>query len=112
MCVVVKIVQYVASTQFQASFIMFQKYSDKRVGATYLTVLASVRNFFNITINNLTLRGILRFGFKNTFAAITVFNAFSFLVVRNWYLDYLENLDNKDYQLENLRVSKVKDKEE
>lgn len=88
-------------------FVYKQLISDKQVGATYITVLASITNFFKIITMNISYALINRIGAVNLSLLYIVFNGCTIFFLREKYIKYLSTKTEQDFRLEITSGSKA-----
>lgn len=88
-----------------------QKIADKNFGASYLTILGSLRNFWMISIGNLSMKCISGIGYEASFVLFSVVNVFNVIFFRKNYIDFLDSKKPEEFAVE-LKLRSEKKKEE
>lgn len=89
-----------------AGFVYMQIISDKQVGATYLTALASVRNGFRTLLVMVSFALINKIGMLNLCLAYIALNGISIFFFREKYISYLDSKSPDDFKLSLTQSSK------
>lgn len=94
-----KIFLYFGHVQFMARFVYKQIISDKKFGATYLTVLGSTQNFFRMFTMNISYALIGVIGLKSVVLSYIAINGYMIFGRRENYLQWLESKSEDDFKV-------------
>lgn len=100
MFIIYKILSYIFGMMHLSRVIFSQKISDKKFGATYITILGSMRNFWMISVGNVAIKMISGIGYEKTFAVFAIFNFASTVFFRNGYIEFLKSKKPEDFSVE------------
>lgn len=81
-------------------FVYKQVISDKKFGATYLTVLGSCQNFSRMFVMKFSYFMIPKIGLKCLVWLYIGFNSFTVFVKREGYLQWLESKTAADFKID------------
>ena len=84
--IIFKLCMYFGHIQFMARFVSKQVISDKKFGATYLTVLGSFQNFNNMIVMNISFILIPLVGLTTLSVVYILFNGYMIFFKREAYL--------------------------
>ena len=105
-----KLFTYFGHIQFMSRYVYKQIVSDKKFGATYLTVLASSQNSIRIIIMNLSYWLIPIIGLKTLVVVFVIVNGLSVFFSREKHIEFLASKTEQDFKVEfdNKEQEKIK----